>query len=93
MIRYISSLTIMSYVECIPPFWDNSSAGNTESNASKKENPPKVTASQADIDLNMNCACFWVFLARVGQKNTNVQRDGSTKDNILDFPNKLRVSS
>ena len=28
---------------------------------------------------------LWVFLARVGQNFTNVQRDGPTKDNISIF--------
>jgi hypothetical protein len=74
------TLTAISYVEPVTGFSANSSIPNPKSNPSKKENPSKVTASQADIYLNMNCACFWVFLARVGQKNTNVQRDGSTKD-------------
>ncbi len=27
----------------------------------KKTNPSKETADQADIYLNMNCACFWLF--------------------------------
>jgi hypothetical protein len=76
----------MRLVRRVPTFWDNSSAGNTASNASKKENPSKVTASQADIVLNMNCACFWVFLARVGQKITNVQRDGSNHERSEGIP-------
>ncbi len=53
----------------------------------EKKKQSKETADQANVYLIMNCACFWLFLARVGQKFTNVQRDGPTKDNILNFPN------
>ncbi len=54
----------------------------------------KVTASQADINLNMNCACFWVFLARVGQKLLTFRGYLSIKkDNILNFPNLVHLSS
>jgi hypothetical protein len=60
----------------------------------EKKRPSKETADQADIYLNMNCAMIMLgVLARVGQKITNVQRDGSTKDNILNFPNLVQLSS
>jgi hypothetical protein len=89
----LQALTIISYVVPITGFRVNSSIPNHKAHPSKKKNPSKETASQADIYLNINCTCFWVFLARFGQKITNIQRDGSTKDNILDFPNFVRVNS
>ncbi len=57
----------------------------------EKREPIKSNGKSSRYLFEYELCMLWVFLARVGQKNTNVH--GSTKDNILDFPNKLRVSS
>ncbi len=88
----VKPLTIMSLVQPVPHF-GTIPPPETPNIAHREKKPSKVTASQADIYLNMNRACFLVFLARVGQKVTNVRRDGSTKDNILNFPNLVHLSS
>ncbi len=92
MISRLTSLTIIRLVRPVAPFGTippPEILTKTNKIHQEKEEEEKT----ANIYLIMNCACFWVFLARVGQNFTNVQRDGSTKDNILNFPNWVQLSS
>ncbi len=74
-LQQAETLTIIRLVRPVSTFWDNSSAGNTFQDPArpiKNKTKNKKTADSLISYLNMNRACFWVFLARVGQKITNV---------------------